>query len=249
MRAAASFLASHLTLQIICRSCGGAGHMARDCLKSRDPNSAENPQQQQFDNEYANLMAELGEGPKDNSGVPPPAANVPPWRDPANWSLAFYSDCSPRRWLTCKVTGTLHLSHRTALSVVATRTTLLLHQLRTTSKAMVVVVVVVAMVEAVVEAISMEADNVAMATEASSAATNTSNRLVKLFAAYEPNFKEIRSVVGHRLRFILTMLLLPLHSFDIQTFALGMLCLILVDVFVGASEISVFEGLPILLHK
>lgn len=103
MRAAASFLASHLTLQIICRSCGGAGHMARDCLKSRDPNSAENPQQQQFDNEYANLMAELGEGPKDNSGVPPPAANVPPWRDPANWSLAFYSDCSPRRWLTCKV--------------------------------------------------------------------------------------------------------------------------------------------------
>ncbi|BGP16944.1 hypothetical protein JCM10213_007389 [Rhodosporidiobolus nylandii] len=67
---------------IICRICGGAGHMARDCTQRRGgfggppgfgapagpPSVA-----QQFDSEYASLMAELGETP-----VAPPIAGGAP---------------------------------------------------------------------------------------------------------------------------------------------------------------------------
>lgn len=56
--------------------------MARDCLKARDPNGAQ--QSQAFDNEYASLMAELGEGPKEGQ-APPQPVSVPPWREPSNW--------------------------------------------------------------------------------------------------------------------------------------------------------------------
>ncbi|SCV69827.1 BQ2448_1221 [Microbotryum intermedium] len=108
------------TAGIICRVCGGAGHMARDCTQRRNgfggppgpggPAPSFGPdagRAQQFDSEYASLMAELGE----TSAAPPLAGGapggqpggpatvpfddgiprdengkkIPPWRIPANW--------------------------------------------------------------------------------------------------------------------------------------------------------------------
>ncbi|KAK4057239.1 hypothetical protein OIO90_001734 [Microbotryomycetes sp. JL221] len=117
------------TAGIICRICGGAGHMARDCTQRRGgfggPGGPGGPPgaapaggvAQQFDSEYASLMAELGEtsaappvtaangaGAPDQAGVPgshgvqqpgapgghPVDANgqkIPPWRIPSNWRV------------------------------------------------------------------------------------------------------------------------------------------------------------------
>ncbi|GAA6032667.1 hypothetical protein JCM8097_004870 [Rhodosporidiobolus ruineniae] len=73
---------------IICRICGGAGHMARDCTQRRGgfggppgfgappgPPGMGGPPSvaQQFDSEYASLMAELGETP----AAPPMAPQTP----------------------------------------------------------------------------------------------------------------------------------------------------------------------------
>ena len=61
---------NNFSASIICRTCGGAGHMARDCLNRPGrpgfggPPQSMAPSQataQQFDSEYASLMAELGE--------------------------------------------------------------------------------------------------------------------------------------------------------------------------------------------
>ncbi|GAA6003007.1 hypothetical protein JCM10207_001940 [Rhodosporidiobolus poonsookiae] len=105
---------------IICRICGGAGHMARDCTQRRGgfggppgfgapPGGAPNPVAQQFDSEYASLMAELGEttaappmaqmggpagSPAGPGAVPAPPQQpvdengnkIPPWRIPSNWN-------------------------------------------------------------------------------------------------------------------------------------------------------------------
>ncbi|BGP48919.1 hypothetical protein JCM10450v2_004798 [Rhodotorula kratochvilovae] len=104
---------------IICRICGGAGHMARDCTQRRGgfgavppgfpppPGADGGPPSvaQQFDSEYASLMAELGEttaAPPMAGGAPggpvgaPPAAvaqpldengnKIPPWRIATNWN-------------------------------------------------------------------------------------------------------------------------------------------------------------------
>ena len=39
-----------------------------------------------FDSEYANLMAELGEAPKEGAEIQQPSAiSMAPWRNPANW--------------------------------------------------------------------------------------------------------------------------------------------------------------------
>ncbi|KAM0789319.1 hypothetical protein ACM66B_000156 [Microbotryomycetes sp. NB124-2] len=112
------------TAGIICRICGGAGHMARDCTQRRGgfggppgpggpapPGAPNGGVAQQFDSEYASLMAELGEtstappvagnngAPDQGSGQagafnagaaggPPLDANgqkIPPWRIPSNW--------------------------------------------------------------------------------------------------------------------------------------------------------------------
>lgn len=77
---------------VICRLCGGAGHMARDCRGRGDPNMApmqpQQPGNAQFDTEYTNLMAELGETAPVAAGVAPGApadSRVPPWRIPENW--------------------------------------------------------------------------------------------------------------------------------------------------------------------
>ncbi|TNY20702.1 hypothetical protein DMC30DRAFT_351935 [Rhodotorula diobovata] len=118
---------------IICRICGGAGHMARDCTQRRGggfgaappgfppvpgPDGGPPSVAQQFDSEYASLMAELGEttaAPPISGGAPGgpvgagPAApqeprdeqgnKIPPWRIPSNWCVP-----SPRLPL-CPSTG------------------------------------------------------------------------------------------------------------------------------------------------
>ncbi|CAD6899000.1 unnamed protein product [Tilletia laevis] len=71
------------TANIICHRCGGQGHLARDCAAGRGgpsngfggggpPGGSENGEEtgvkHAFDNEYAQLLAELGEG---GSGGPP----------------------------------------------------------------------------------------------------------------------------------------------------------------------------------
>ncbi|CAK5269205.1 unnamed protein product [Mycena citricolor] len=54
----------NFTANIVCRVCGSAGHMARDCTQNKDANISNLSQTgRAFDSEYANLMAELGEGP------------------------------------------------------------------------------------------------------------------------------------------------------------------------------------------
>ncbi|GAA5971073.1 hypothetical protein JCM11641_004132 [Rhodosporidiobolus odoratus] len=70
---------------IICRVCGGAGHMARDCTQRRGgfggppgfgappPGAGPPSVAQQFDSEYASLMAELGE----TTAAPPMAGGAP----------------------------------------------------------------------------------------------------------------------------------------------------------------------------
>lgn len=89
------------TAHIICHRCGGQGHLARDCTQGRvggpmqggapaaPPGGTGN---QQFDSEYANLMAELGESNPAAAQAAPPAAargangeKIPPWRNPEVW--------------------------------------------------------------------------------------------------------------------------------------------------------------------
>lgn len=96
------------TAHIICHRCGGQGHLARDCTQGRAPggfgapNAAPAPGttgNRQFDSEYANLMAELGEpaagagavaGAPVGSAAPGQAVGadgkkIPPWRNPDVW--------------------------------------------------------------------------------------------------------------------------------------------------------------------
>ncbi|KAJ3482038.1 hypothetical protein NLI96_g7250 [Meripilus lineatus] len=96
----------NFTANIICRVCGSAGHMARDCTVNRDPNAIHAPPPSSmaltkgggFDSEYANLMAELGEGGKGPGGdagkpwagsaghdITAGGSNIPPWRRPEVW--------------------------------------------------------------------------------------------------------------------------------------------------------------------
>lgn len=72
----------NVTNNIMCTSCGGAGHIAKDCKGKRPgkggPPSADD--QAKIDEEYMSLMAELGEGPppkpKDSeSGAPQTTSN------------------------------------------------------------------------------------------------------------------------------------------------------------------------------
>ncbi|KAF5270436.1 hypothetical protein FQR65_LT05624 [Abscondita terminalis] len=62
----------NVTNNIVCSSCGAAGHIARDCRQKR-PGQGGPPQtgdKAKIDEEYMSLMAELGEGP------PPPGTTV-----------------------------------------------------------------------------------------------------------------------------------------------------------------------------
>ncbi|KAF8150770.1 splicing factor SF1 [Crassisporium funariophilum] len=96
----------NFTANIICRVCGSAGHMARDCTVNKDPNAVAAAGEQSssltinragFDSEYANLLAELGEGgggadagktsyaPNMGHDITAGGSNIPPWRRPESW--------------------------------------------------------------------------------------------------------------------------------------------------------------------
>jgi len=108
---------NNYSASIICRTCGGAGHMARDCLNRPGrpgfggPPPSIAPDQaraQQFDSEYASLMAELGEetgaapvagGAEVGAAAAVPSGGgypgqqldgegkkIPPWRVKENWN-------------------------------------------------------------------------------------------------------------------------------------------------------------------
>jgi len=53
----------NFTINLICRICGGAGHTASDCMQrnNQDLIAAAQQREQKFNNEYMNLMVELGE--------------------------------------------------------------------------------------------------------------------------------------------------------------------------------------------
>ncbi|SPO31947.1 related to MSL5 - branch point bridging protein [Ustilago trichophora] len=105
------------TAHIICHRCGGQGHLARDCTQGRPgnfggaagapgaptgPGGAAGTGNRQFDSEYANLMAELGEpsaagagaasttaANSGSNGAPAVGADgkkIPPWRNPEVWT-------------------------------------------------------------------------------------------------------------------------------------------------------------------
>ncbi|KAF4521627.1 hypothetical protein B566_EDAN006669 [Ephemera danica] len=62
----------NITNSVICSTCGGAGHIARDCRQKMtrdDLGSTPGGDRAKIDEEYMSLMAELGEGP------PPPKNN------------------------------------------------------------------------------------------------------------------------------------------------------------------------------
>lgn len=102
------------TAHIICHRCGGQGHLARDCTQGRAGGFGPGPGgpdgavrapaggtgNRQFDSEYANLMAELGEPAAAATGPGAGGANgmnagpavdadgkkIPPWRNPDVWT-------------------------------------------------------------------------------------------------------------------------------------------------------------------
>lgn len=107
------------TAHIVCHRCGQQGHLARDCTQGPGfgrpgmggggpgaggggggPDGAPGQNGSPFDSEYANLMAELGEGGKNRPGIAGPATDrplgpdgkkIPPWRDPAMWNAPAMS--------------------------------------------------------------------------------------------------------------------------------------------------------------
>ncbi|KAL5526670.1 hypothetical protein ACEPAF_8395 [Sanghuangporus sanghuang] len=95
----------NFTANIICRICGSAGHMARDCQVKSGPNTPTGSQSAgmnkgNFDSEYANLMAELGEsaagagtgkswaGGGSGLSITAGGSDVPPWRRPEMWQTS-----------------------------------------------------------------------------------------------------------------------------------------------------------------
>ncbi|XP_073993559.1 splicing factor 1 [Rhodnius prolixus] len=74
----------NVTHSIVCSTCGGAGHIAKDCRTKR-PGAATSPtanskDKAKIDEEYMSLMAELGEGPppdKNNAMKKPPSLMQP----------------------------------------------------------------------------------------------------------------------------------------------------------------------------
>lgn len=70
----------NVTSAVVCSSCGGAGHIARDC-RARRPGHAPPlaPDKAKIDEEYLSLMAELGEAPPPaGAGLGAPARRFAP---------------------------------------------------------------------------------------------------------------------------------------------------------------------------
>lgn len=70
----------NVTNSIVCSSCGGAGHIARDCRAKRPgQGTLHNPANKaKIDEEYLSLMAELGEAAPPAAARRFPAALFPP---------------------------------------------------------------------------------------------------------------------------------------------------------------------------
>ncbi|XP_061386600.1 splicing factor 1 [Musca vetustissima] len=73
----------NITNSIVCTSCGGAGHISKDCRSKRPgagvPGEENENSQAKIDEEYLSLMAELGEGPPPSAAPknqPDPLAQV-----------------------------------------------------------------------------------------------------------------------------------------------------------------------------
>ncbi|KAH8351110.1 hypothetical protein KR084_004259 [Drosophila pseudotakahashii] len=82
-----------ITNTIVCTSCGGTGHLTKDCRNKRPgsgaPGMACEDSQAKIDEEYMSLMAELGEGPPPAaaSSKPDPPANSGPQLHRASYSI------------------------------------------------------------------------------------------------------------------------------------------------------------------
>ena len=61
----------NVTNNVVCTTCGGVGHISKDCMGKKTGAWNEGPKTA-MDEEYMSLMAELGEGP---APTPPPAPN------------------------------------------------------------------------------------------------------------------------------------------------------------------------------
>ncbi|KAJ3315701.1 hypothetical protein HDV04_002115 [Boothiomyces sp. JEL0838] len=79
--------AANFTATLVCRICNSVGHLARDCLYKNDPNvlQAANQRDQKLDDEYANLMAELG---GTNTYAIPTAPFLGPETVPSSWNAS-----------------------------------------------------------------------------------------------------------------------------------------------------------------
>ncbi|KAJ2726531.1 hypothetical protein GGI07_000473 [Coemansia sp. Benny D115] len=82
---------TNVTVSLVCRVCGGKGHVARDCTQRHDPEALKKAQErdQQLNSEYLSLMAELGEN------VAPPAAPGAPPTDRHQQSLGREDGSAP----------------------------------------------------------------------------------------------------------------------------------------------------------
>lgn len=78
-----------ITNTIVCTSCGGTGHLTKDCRNKRPgsgaPGMACEDSQAKIDEEYMSLMAELGEGPPPSA--PKPEVPAPPQLHRASYSI------------------------------------------------------------------------------------------------------------------------------------------------------------------
>ncbi|KAJ3186219.1 hypothetical protein HDU85_007659 [Gaertneriomyces sp. JEL0708] len=74
----------NFTVNLVCRICNGVGHTARDCMQRNDPEAVRRAEQrdQKLDSEYANLMAELGEGGPGGANGGGPTGHYGPGRGP-----------------------------------------------------------------------------------------------------------------------------------------------------------------------
>ncbi|KAF6212949.1 hypothetical protein GE061_010662 [Apolygus lucorum] len=114
----------NVTHSIVCTTCGGAGHIAKDCRsgKTTDVTTTTVKDRAKIDEEYLSLMAELGEGPppdkiakrstfsSSSSGSlfdkpapmraltmapPPPITSIPPSLPPPPWSKPLDTSAPP----------------------------------------------------------------------------------------------------------------------------------------------------------
>ncbi|RKP39389.1 hypothetical protein BJ085DRAFT_5073, partial [Dimargaris cristalligena] len=77
----------NVTVSLVCKICNGAGHTERDCRMRNDPQALQQARQrdEQLNNDYNNLMAELGENVA--SSAPNPYGSAPPPSHPPPFPL------------------------------------------------------------------------------------------------------------------------------------------------------------------